>query len=81
MKKVMKDIFLNVQYLKKLHELHGDLKFLQERKKIKNAKKLLANLHDKNEYVLHIRNSKQALKHGFILKTYIEYFSLIQKHG
>ena len=28
--------------------------------KIEKVKKLVNNLHDKNEYVLHIRNSKQA---------------------
>ena len=30
--------------------------------------KLVANLHDKNEYLIHIRNSKQALKHVLVLK-------------
>ena len=29
--------------------------------KIGKAKKLLANLHHKSEYVIHIRNSKQTL--------------------
>ena len=36
--------------------------------KIEKVEKLVANLHDKNEYVLHIRNLKQALNHGLILK-------------
>ena len=36
--------------------------------KIKKVKKLLANLHDKTEYVIHIRNLKQALNHGSVLK-------------
>ena len=30
--------------------------------------KLLANLHDKKEYVIHIRNLKQELNHGLVLK-------------
>ena len=30
--------------------------------------KLKANLHDKTEYVIHIRNLKQALNHGLVLK-------------
>ena len=42
--------------------------FLPERMKIENVKTLLTNLHDKNEYVIHIRNSKQAVNHGLILK-------------
>ena len=32
------------------------------------VKKLVANLHDKTEYVFYIRSLKQALNHGFILK-------------
>ena len=36
--------------------------------KIQKLKKLLANLHDKTEYVIHIRNSKQALNHGLVLE-------------
>ena len=36
--------------------------------KIEKVKKLVANLHDKSEYVIHIRNLKQALNHGFVLK-------------
>ena len=36
--------------------------------KIEKVEKLVANLHDKNEYVIHIRNLKQALNHGLILK-------------
>ena len=36
--------------------------------KIEKVEKLVANLHDKTEYVIHIRNLKQALNHGLILK-------------
>ena len=42
--------------------------FLLERTKIEKVEKLVANLHDKTEYVIHIRNLKQALNHGLILK-------------
>ena len=31
-------------------------------------KKLVANLHDKSEYVIHIRKLKQVLNHGLILE-------------
>ena len=37
-------------------------------KKIKKVEKLVATLHDKNEYVIRIRNLKQALHHGLVLK-------------
>ena len=38
--------------------------------KVKKVEKLLANLHDKSEYFIHIRNLKQALNHGLILKKF-----------
>ena len=56
MKKVMNDIFSN------------DLTLLTERMKLERVKKLVTNLHDKTEYVIHITNLKQALNHGLILK-------------
>ena len=46
---------VDVQYLEKLHELHKDLLFLLGRMKIKKVEKLVANLHEKTEYVIHIR--------------------------
>ena len=39
----------------------------KERKKEK-LENFVANLHGKTEYVMHIRNLKQALKHGSVLK-------------
>ena len=62
--------FLEVdfQYLEKLHELHKNLPFLPEKMKIKKVQKLVTNLHDKTEYVINIRNLKQALNHGLVLK-------------
>ena len=59
---------VDVQYLETLHELHNVLLFLPERVKIRKVEKLLANLHDKTEYVIHIRKLKQALNHGLVLK-------------
>ena len=35
--------------------------------KIEIVEKLVSNLHDKTEYVIHIRNLKQALNHGLVL--------------
>ena len=59
---------VDVQYPEKLHELRNDLPFLPEGMKIKKVEKLATNLHDKTEYVIHTRNSRQALNHGLILK-------------
>ena len=61
-------IEVDVQYPEKLHELHNDLPYLPERMKIEKVEKLVANLHDKIESVIHIRNLKQALNHGLVLK-------------
>ena len=36
------------------------------------TEKLVANFHDKEEYVIHIRNLKQLLNHGLILKKCVE---------
>ena len=55
---------VDVNYSKRLHDLHSDLPFLPERMKIDKCKKLVCNLHDKKRYVLHIRSLKQALKTG-----------------
>ena len=36
--------------------------------KIENFEKLVANLHDKTEYFINIRNLKQALNNGLVWK-------------
>ena len=36
--------------------------------KIETIEILVANLHDKTEYIIHIRNLKQTLNHGIVLK-------------
>ena len=64
---------VDIQYTEKLHELHNDLPFLPERMKIEKFIKLVANLHDKNKYVIHIRNLKQVLNHALVLKKVIKF--------
>ena len=58
----------DVQNLEKLHELHNHLPFLPERIKIEKVEKLVINLRNKAEYVIHTRNLKQALNHRLVLK-------------
>ena len=48
--------------------MHSDLPFLPERMKINKCSKLVCNLYDKKNYVVHIRSLKQVLNHGLILK-------------
>ena len=60
---------VDLEYPKNLFNLHKDLQFLRERKKIEKCKKLVCNIHDKKLcYVIHISTLKQALNHGLILK-------------
>ena len=59
---------VDVDYPNKLQNLHSDLPFLPERMVINNTKKLVCNLNDKKNYVVHINVLKQALDHGFKLR-------------
>ena len=54
---------VNVQHPEELHDLNTP-----ERMQIEKVETLFANLHDKNEYDIHIRNLKQVLNHGFVLE-------------
>ena len=45
--------------------------------KIEKVKKLASNLHDKTEYVIHIRNSKKALSYRLVYSVIIEVHRVI----
>ena len=59
-----KEYFLevDVKYLENVHDLHDDLPFLPERIKIEKFEKLVANSHDKTEYVINIKKIKRSIK-------------------
>ena len=59
---------VDVDYPNKLQNLHSDLPFLPERMVINNTQKLVCNLNDKKNYVVHINVLKQALDHGLKLR-------------
>ena len=63
---------VDVQYSDKLHEFHNNLPFLPERMKVKNIEKLVANVHDKTDYVMQMKKLKQALNHGLFFKKFME---------
>ena len=69
---------VDVQYPENLHNLHNDLSFFSERIKIEKVEKLVANLPDK-EYIIHIRNLKQPLKHGLVSKKVHRIINFNQK--
>ena len=47
---------VNPQYPKKSHNLHNDLPILPGRIKAQKVGKLVGNLHDDEEYAIHIKN-------------------------
>ena len=55
---------VDVKYPKELHDLHNDLPFMCEKMVINRVEKLVSNLYDKKNRVIHIRALNQALKHG-----------------
>ena len=65
-KKVMK-VFRS-WYLEKLHELYNDLQFLADKMKIEKVEKLVVDLYDETEYVIHLRNLNQALNRSLVLR-------------
>ena len=56
---------VDVDYPKKLFNLHKDLPFLPKWEKIDKCKKLTCSIEDKEKYLVHIRALNQALNHGF----------------
>ena len=59
---------VDVDYPHELQNLHSDFPFLAERMVINDTKKLVCNLQDKKNYVVHINVLKQALDHGLKLR-------------
>ena len=59
---------MDIEYPKRLHELHSDLPFLSERMKVNKCNKLVCNLFNRKKYVAHINALKQALNHGLKFK-------------
>ena len=60
----------DVQYHEKLPDFHIDLPLLSETMKIEKVEKLVTNAHEKIEYVVLIRNLKQALNLWLALKKF-----------
>ena len=58
---------VDVSYPKVLHNQHNDLPFMCERIEINGVEKLVPNLRDKKNYIIHIQALNQALQHGLRL--------------
>ena len=59
---------VDIDYPKKLFNLHKDLPFLPDREKVNKVEKLICCIEDKEKYVIHTRVLKQALNHGLVLR-------------
>ena len=59
---------VDVDYPKKVFDLHKDLPFLPERKEVNKIEKIICSTEDKEKYVVHIKVLKQVLNHGLVLK-------------
>ena len=49
---------VDIEYPREFRDLHSDLPFLPERMKINKCNKLVCNLYDKKNYVVHVRSLK-----------------------
>ena len=58
---------VDVDYPNELQDLHRDFPFLSEMLVVNNTEKLISNLQNKKDYVVHINTLKQALEHGLKL--------------
>ena len=54
---------VDVSYPKELHNQHNDLPFMCEKMEINGVEKLVPNLRDKKNYVIHIQALNQVLQH------------------
>ena len=59
---------VDVKYPKELHDLHNDLPFMCEKMEINGVEKLVPNLNDKQNYVIHIEALNQVIKHRLIIE-------------
>ena len=59
---------VDASYPRELHDLHNDLPFICERMETNGVEKLVPNLHNKRNYVIHIPAMDQAFSHRLILE-------------
>ena len=72
---------VDIDYPKKLFDLHKDLPFLPESKRVNKVEKLIRSVEDKKKEknVMHITVLKQALNHGLVLRKVHKVIQFNQK--
>ena len=58
---------VDVSYSRELNNPHNDLPFMCERMEINGVEKMVPNLRDKKNYIIHIQALNQVLQHGLRL--------------
>ena len=61
-------LVVDVSYPRDLHDSHNDLPFMCEHMDINGIEKLVPNLRNKKNYVIHIQALNQAITHGLVLE-------------
>ena len=67
---------VDLEYPEDLHNLHNDFPLAQERIKLGNVEKLIPNLNNKTNYVVHYENLKLYESLGLKLQRFIKVLNL-----
>ena len=59
---------VDVRYPTEFHDSHSDLPFMCDKMKINKVEKLVPNLREKKNYIIHIQALNQTLRHGLVLE-------------
>src|SRR5699024_5691870 len=62
-------LVVDLKYPKELHDSHNDLPFCPQQVEMNGNRKLIPNLYDKKDYVIHYKNLLQALDAGLELES------------
>ena len=70
---------VDVSYSKRLQKMHSNLLFLSERMKIDKPQKLVCNIYDNKNYIIHIKALKLVLDYRLILEKVHRVIELSQE--
>ena len=71
---------VDLEYPKNLHDLHNDYPLAPEHIKVNKVKKLIPNLGDKKNYVIHYENLKHYLSLGLKLNKIHRGIKFVESH-
>ena len=71
---------VDLEYTKELYDDHNDYPLAPKSIDVNKVKKLIPNLNDKKDYVVHHATLQLYLKHGLKLKKFIVELNIKKKH-